>query len=100
MAFQYFADCTLDIAVVEVGMGGRFDATNVLSPHAVTITSIAHDHESFLGGDLSDIAFEKAGIIKSNTPVIVGELPPEAETVIQRVAAERHAPYFSSRKGF
>ena len=100
MAFQYFSDSAIDIAVVEVGMGGRFDATNVLSPQAVVITTIAHDHELYLGHHLSDIAFEKAGIIKPQTPVIVGELPVEAEEVIQRVAKENHAPYFSLGKEF
>ncbi|MCA9471641.1 MAG: bifunctional folylpolyglutamate synthase/dihydrofolate synthase [Nitrospirales bacterium] len=100
MAFQYFSDREIDIAVVEVGMGGRFDATNVLSPRAVAITSIAHDHESYLGQHISEIAFEKAGIIKPNTPVIVGELPPDAEVVIQRIAAERQAPYFALGREF
>ena len=100
MAFQYFSDNAVDIAVVEVGMGGRFDATNVLSPQAAGITTIAHDHQSYLGYHLSEIAFEKAGIIKSNTPVIVGELPVEAEKVIQRVAKENHAPYFSLGREF
>ena len=95
MAFQYFADERVDIAVIEVGMGGRFDATNVLSPLGVVITTIAHDHERYLGHTLSEIAFEKAGIIKQGTPVILGEMPTEAEDVIRGVATDIHAPCYT-----
>ncbi|GJL53278.1 MAG: bifunctional folylpolyglutamate synthase/dihydrofolate synthase [Nitrospirales bacterium] len=94
MAFQYFADESVDIAVIEVGMGGRFDATNVLSSLGVVITSIAYDHERYLGTSLSDIAFEKAGIIQANIPVVFGKMPVEAETVIRDVADSRHAPCY------
>jgi len=94
IAFQYFADEAVDIAVVEVGMGGRFDATNVLTPLGVVITSISYDHESYLGLTLSEIAFEKAGIIKPDTPVILGDMPVEAETVIREVASSRQAPCY------
>ncbi|GJL49847.1 MAG: bifunctional folylpolyglutamate synthase/dihydrofolate synthase [Nitrospirales bacterium] len=94
IAFQYFADEAVDIAVVEVGMGGRFDATNVLTPLGVVITSISYDHESYLGLTLSEIAFEKAGIIKPDTPVILGDMPVEAETVIREEASSRQAPCY------
>ena len=74
MAFQYFADEQVDVAVVEVGMGGRFDATNVLEPLGVLITNIGFDHEQFLGHSLPEIAFEKAGIIKKGTSVVLGPM--------------------------
>lgn len=94
MAFQYFADSIVDVAVVEVGLGGRFDATNVVQPVATAVTTIALDHQEYLGPTLSSIAYEKAGIIKSKTPVIVGQLGAEASGIIDRVAAERQAPIY------
>ncbi|GJL66685.1 MAG: bifunctional folylpolyglutamate synthase/dihydrofolate synthase [Nitrospirales bacterium] len=100
IAFQYFADEAVDIAVIEVGMGGRFDATNVLTPLGVVITSISYDHESYLGSTLSEIAFEKAGIIKPERPVIFGNMPVEAETVIREVASSRHAPCYGLGTAF
>ena len=92
MAFQYFAQEQVEVAVIEVGMGGRFDATNVLTPLGVVITSIAHDHERYLGNTLTEIAFEKAGIIKEGVPVILGNMPVEAEQVLREVAQNREAP--------
>ncbi len=100
MAFAYFADEQVDIAVMEVGMGGRFDATNVITPQSVVITTIAYDHQQYLGTTLPEIAFEKAGIIKEGRPVIVGEIPPEAETVIRHVARKRQAPYYALGSDF
>ena len=100
MAFIYFADEHVDVAVTEVGMGGRFDATNVISPLGVVITTIAYDHQRYLGQTLSEIAFEKAGIIKDNRPVIVGDIPDEAAIVIRRVAKERQAPYYAFGSDF
>ncbi len=94
MAFAYFAEECVDIAVIEVGMGGRFDATNVVIPYGVVITTIAHDHQQYLGTTLPDIAFEKAGIIKEGIPVIVGDVPPEASVVIRQVAKDKQAPYY------
>ena len=79
MAFQYFADSSIDVAVVEVGLGGRFDATNIVQPAACAITTIALDHQEYLGKTLASIAAEKAGIIKSRIPVVVGRLDEEAE---------------------
>ncbi|MCR4428109.1 MAG: bifunctional folylpolyglutamate synthase/dihydrofolate synthase [Caldiserica bacterium] len=92
LAFKYFAQKKVDIAVVEVGMGGRFDATNVLKPIICGITEIGFDHEKYLGNTLSQIAFEKAGIIKPGTPVVVSRQEEEAMEVLMRVAEERGAP--------
>ena len=92
MAFQHFADSQVDLAVLEVGLGGRFDATNVVTPLACVITTIALDHQAYLGSTLSSVAYEKAGIIKTYVPVIVGRVPDEAGSVIEGVATERAAP--------
>ena len=94
MAFQYFADASVDVAVVEVGLGGRFDATNVIQPVACAITTIALDHQQYLGPTLSSIAAEKAGIIKSRIPVVVGRLDAEAEATIERIAMQKQAPMY------
>ena len=90
-AFELFRRAGVAVAAIEVGLGGRLDATNVLQPAATAITSIALDHERYLGSTIEDIAFEKAGIIKPGVPVVVGDLPPAAVTVIDRVARERGA---------
>jgi dihydrofolate synthase / folylpolyglutamate synthase len=92
MAFQQFADAGVDVAVVEVGLGGRFDATNVLMPAAAAITNVALDHQEYLGETISEIAYEKAGIIKPGVPVVVGRVSGEAMAVLSRVAGERGAP--------
>ncbi len=94
MAFQYFADTAVDVAVLEVGLGGRFDATNVVTPMACAITTIALDHQAYLGSTLSSIAFEKAGIIKPGVPVVLGRLDDDAWRTIEQVARERQAPVF------
>ncbi len=91
MAFQAFADAGVQIAVVEVGMGGRFDATNVLRPLAVAITTVSLDHQQYLGDTVSAIAFEKAGIIKADTAVVAGRVDAAAATVIREVASARGA---------
>jgi dihydrofolate synthase/folylpolyglutamate synthase len=91
-AFELFRRAGVEVAVLEVGLGGRFDATNVVSPIVTAITSIALDHEAHLGATLREIAFEKAGIIKPGVPVVLGDLPREAAGVIERVAGERDAP--------
>jgi dihydrofolate synthase / folylpolyglutamate synthase len=91
MALQYFADKQIDVAVLEVGLGGRFDATNVVRPLACAITTIALDHQEYLGRTLSSVAFEKAGIIKTNVPVVVGRVSDEAARTIEQVATERAA---------
>ncbi len=91
MAFDYFARKQVDIAVVEVGMGGRLDSTNVITPLLSVITNIGLDHTQFLGDTLEKIAGEKAGIIKEGVPVVIGETQPETAPLFLRVAAERHA---------
>ena len=92
IAFEIFKRAGVDVAVVEVGLGGRFDATNVLTPTITAITTIALDHERHLGDTLSQIAFEKAGIAKPGVPLIIGHLPPEAAARIAKVAREVEAP--------
>jgi dihydrofolate synthase/folylpolyglutamate synthase len=91
MAMQYFADARVDVAVLEVGLGGRFDATNVVSPLACAITTIGLDHQQYLGNTLESVAFEKAGIIKQHVPVILGRITGGARDTIERIAAERNA---------
>jgi dihydrofolate synthase/folylpolyglutamate synthase len=98
MALVYFVEKEIDVAVVEVGLGGRLDATNVVHPVVSVITSIAMDHEAYLGNDLASIAGEKGGIIKEGVPVVVGAVPSEAEEVLRNLAAANKAPcYFSGR---
>ena len=92
VAFELFRRNKVEVAVLEVGLGGRLDATNVVSPIATAITSIGFDHQLYLGPTLGDIASEKAGIIKRGVPVVVGELAPEPDAVITRIASERGAP--------
>jgi len=92
LAFSYFAARKVDLAVVEVGLGGRLDATNTLSPLLSIITDISLDHTNILGETLRKIAYEKAGIIKERTPVLTGLLPPEARKEIIRVSRNRKAP--------
>lgn len=92
MAFRYFAEKHVDIAVVEVGLGGRLDCTNIISPVLSVITNISFDHTGFLGDTLEKIAGEKAGIIKQNTPVVIGEYLPETLPVFQKKAEEMNAP--------
>lgn len=92
MAFELFRRQGVTAAVIEVGLGGRYDATNVVTPVISAITSIALDHERHLGATLAQIAFEKAGIIKTGVPVVVGPLPPDASDVVSRVAREVGAP--------
>ncbi|MFO0705573.1 MAG: folylpolyglutamate synthase/dihydrofolate synthase family protein [Nitrospira sp.] len=92
MALLHFAESGVDAAVLEVGLGGRFDATNVVEPVACAITTIGLDHQEYLGHTERAIAFEKAGIIKPGVPVVVGRIAGEPWDVIAQVAWERHAP--------
>ena len=92
LAFDYFAREKVDIAVVEVGMGGRLDSTNVITPLLSIITNIGLDHTQFLGDTLEKIAGEKAGIIKDSVPVVIGETQPETTPVFLAAAAAHHAP--------
>lgn len=92
LAFMFFARSQIDVAVLEVGLGGRFDATNVVTPIVSVITSLSMDHMNLLGNTLEQIAFEKAGIIKRRVPVVSAPQAPEALDVIRRVARVRGAP--------
>jgi dihydrofolate synthase / folylpolyglutamate synthase len=92
VAFELFRLARVDVAVVEVGLGGRFDATNVLDPAVTAITSIDFDHERHLGRTIGSIAFEKAGIAKSGVPMILGRVSAEAREAIARVCEDRDAP--------
>lgn len=94
MAFNYFADSEVDIAVIEVGLGGRLDSTNIIQPILSVITNISFDHVNFLGDTLEKIAFEKAGIIKHKTPVVIGEILPETRPVFEAKAKLENAPIF------
>ena len=89
MAFRQFAERRVDAAVIETGLGGRLDATNVLRPIVTVLTTISRDHEAHLGGSISAIAREKAGIIKPGVPVVAGSLVSEAEAVVEQAARER-----------
>ena len=92
MAFRYFAEEKVDVVVVEVGLGGRLDCTNIIRPDLCIITNISLDHVQFLGDTLEKIAGEKAGIIKSGIPVVIGETTPETRSVFQKKAEEVGAP--------
>jgi dihydrofolate synthase/folylpolyglutamate synthase len=91
-AFELFARADLDIAVLEVGLGGRLDATNVVTPLVTAITTIDLDHQAQLGSTIAEIAAEKAGIIKPGVPVVIGRLPVEAQEVVEHAARSRRAP--------
>ncbi|MBP7152416.1 MAG: bifunctional folylpolyglutamate synthase/dihydrofolate synthase [Paludibacteraceae bacterium] len=96
MAFDYFAKSEVDVAVIEVGLGGRLDSTNIIQPELSIITNISFDHEEFLGHTLPEIAAEKAGIIKPHTPVVIGEALSETKPVFIQKALEMNAPIFFS----
>jgi dihydrofolate synthase/folylpolyglutamate synthase len=98
-AFELFHGSHVDVAVLEVGLGGRFDATNVVDPMAVAITSIALDHEAYLGDTVGRIAFEKAGVIRPATPAVCGALATEAADVVRAVCRERGAPLVEAEAG-
>lgn len=99
LAFNYFYEKKVDIAIIEVGMGGRLDSTNVISPMLSIITNISFDHQQFLGNTLQKIAIEKAGIIKEKVPIIIGETQPETETIFKQIAKEKSAPlYFADQE--
>ena len=99
LAFKYFAEKKIDVAVVEVGLGGRLDCTNIITPELSIITNISFDHTQFLGDTLAKIAGEKAGIIKEGVPVVIGETTPETKPVFEQKAAEKHAPIYFAEEG-
>jgi dihydrofolate synthase/folylpolyglutamate synthase len=94
LAFQYFSDKKVDIAIIEVGMGGRLDATNIITPLLSIITNIGKDHTAFLGDTLEKIAFEKAGIIKQNIPVVIGEYTIQTKPVFLEVASKNKSEIY------
>lgn len=99
LAFDYFARSGVEIAVIEVGLGGRLDATNLLTPELTVITDISYDHVEILGSSLKKIASEKAGIIKSGVPNLIGPLPKPAEDVIHETCRMEGAPFHKLGSG-
>ncbi len=100
MAFDFFSRERVDIAIIEVGMGGRLDSTNVIQPLLSLITHIGMDHTDFLGNTLEEIAGEKAGIIKQDTPIVIGEKQTETTPVFTKIANDRHAPLFFAQETY
>lgn len=100
LAFLYFRKKNADCAVIEVGLGGRLDSTNIVTPEISVITSIGLDHIQMLGSSISQIAGEKAGIIKQGVPVVCGFLPDEAIAVVEKTAAQKNAPIFKAADYF
>src|SRR5437016_2528602 len=99
VAFELFRRAGVETAVLEVGLGGRLDATNVIEPVATAITSIAYDHQQYLGSTLVEIAREKAGIIKPRVPVVVGDVEPQVLATIAEIARDRGAPLVRAADG-
>ena len=98
MAFEYFVEQQVDIAVIEVGLGGRLDSTNIITPELSVITNIGWDHMNMLGDTLEKIAYEKAGIIKENIPVVIGEISAESRPVFEQKAIDCSAPIFFAQE--
>ena len=98
LAFDYFAKEEVDVAVIEVGMGGRLDSTNVITPLVSVITNIGLDHTQFLGDTLAQIASEKAGIIKPNIPVVIGEFVTDTKQVFELIAKKSNAPIYFAQE--
>lgn len=94
LAFEYFSEEKVDFAIVEVGLGGRLDSTNIINPEVSVITNIGLDHTQFLGDTLEKIAFEKGGIIKKSTPVVIGEFQKETFPVFNEIAKKLDAPVY------
>lgn len=100
MAFDYFAREKVDIAIIEVGLGGRLDSTNIITPELSVITNISYDHTDLLGETLAEIAFEKAGIIKKEIPVVIGEKHPETAPVFTEKALKENSPLYFAEENF
>ncbi|HCR29488.1 MAG TPA: bifunctional folylpolyglutamate synthase/dihydrofolate synthase, partial [Opitutae bacterium] len=100
MAFLHFQRSQVDIAIVEVGLGGRLDATNILMPELAVITSVGMDHCEILGDTLEKIAWEKAGIVKPGVPTVIGKLPNEAKEAVSRVCEKRGSPLISIEESY
>lgn len=100
MAFEYFKASAVDIAIIEVGLGGRLDSTNIVSPVVSVITNIGFDHTEFLGDTLAKIAYEKAGIIKPFTPVVIGEYVDETKLVFEDIAIQNNASLYFAENNY
>jgi dihydrofolate synthase/folylpolyglutamate synthase len=100
MALDYFTSQKVDVAIIETGLGGRLDSTNVITPLLSVITNISFDHMDILGDTLAKIAYEKAGIIKQTVPVVIGESIPETKTVFINKAEETHSSIFFAKEKF
>ncbi len=100
MAFKYFADEKVDFAVIETGLGGRLDSTNIITPELSVITNISYDHQNMLGNSLAEIAGEKAGIIKQNVPVVIGQVHPETKTVFLAKAEDQNAQIYFAEENY
>lgn len=100
MAFEFFAEQKTDIAIIETGLGGRLDSTNIITPELSIITNIGYDHMNILGNSLEEIAAEKAGIIKQNIPVVIGEFLEETKPVFDQKAKEKNAPVYYAQHYF
>ena len=100
MAFDFFATENVDIAIIEVGLGGRLDSTNIIQPELSVITNIGLDHTALLGNTIEKIAHEKAGIIKTNTPIVIGSTQMETENIFKSVAEKHNSPVYFSDKEF
>ena len=100
MAFEYFANKKIDVAIIETGLGGRLDSTNIIHPEISIITNIGLDHINILGDTLDKIAFEKAGIIKQNTPVVIGEYLAQTKQVFINKASQENAPLFFAQDAY
>ncbi|MDE5744827.1 MAG: bifunctional folylpolyglutamate synthase/dihydrofolate synthase [Paramuribaculum sp.] len=99
MAFEFFSKSDVDVAVIETGLGGRLDSTNIITPCLSLITNISFDHTQFLGNTLEAIAAEKAGIIKCGVPVVIGEASGKVRTVFEETAVDRNAPVIFAQEG-
>ena len=100
MALDYFAQQKVEVAIIETGLGGRLDSTNVITPILSVITNIGLDHMDILGDTLAKIAYEKAGIIKQNIPAVIGEFLPETKMIFQNKAKETNSPLFFAQEKF
>lgn len=100
MAFEYFAQQKVDVAIIEVGLGGRLDSTNIITPELSVITNIGWDHMNMLGDTLEKISFEKAGIIKENIPVVIGEMQKETDEIFCGIADENNSPIYFAEDVF
>ncbi len=100
MAFEYFYQKKVDFAIIEVGLGGRLDSTNIIKPLVSAITNVDLDHQNILGETLEEIATEKAGIVKPNIPIISGDERDLVKNIIQQKAIENHSEFIDATRSF